>query len=201
MKVAIIDSGVHPSHPHVGGVAGGIGIVTEDYLDRLGHGTAIAAAIREKVPEAELYAVKVFDLKLSASIDAIVRALDWCVEHKMDVINLSLGTANPAHRARFESALASGPLLVSAADLLPGSLDGVIGVAPDEHCPRELYRYRDGVFYASPYPRSIPGVPVERNLQGVSFAVANMTGFVACALEGVPVEEVRARLISAAVTS
>jgi subtilisin family serine protease len=201
MKVAIIDSGVHPSHPHVGGVAGGIGIVTEDYLDRLGHGTAIAAAIREKVPEAELYAVKVFDLKLSASIDAIVRALDWCVEHKMDVINLSLGTANPAHRARFESALASGPLLVSAADLLPGSLDGVIGVAPDEHCPRELYRYRDGVFYASPYPRSIPGVPVERNLQGVSFAVANMTGFAARALEGVPVEEVRARLISAAVTS
>lgn len=201
MKIAIIDSGVHPSHPHVGGVAGGIGIVTEDYLDRLGHGTAVAAAIREKVPNAELYAVKVFDRRLSASIDAIERALEWCVEHRMDVINLSLGTANPAHRARFETALAAGALVVSAANLLPGSLDGAIGVAPDEDCPRDVYRYRDGVFYASPYPRSIPGVPVERNLQGVSFAVANMAGFVARALEGAPIEQIRARLIAGAVTS
>lgn len=201
MKIAIIDSGVHPGHPHVGGLAGGIGIVTEDYLDRLGHGTAVTAAIREKVPDAELYAVKVFDRRLSANIDVLVQALEWCVEHSMDVINLSLGTANPAHRGRFEAALASGALVVSAVDLLPGSLDRAIGVSPDEGCPRDLYHYRDGVFYASPYPRPIPGVPAERNLQGVSFAVANMTGFVARALAEVPAEEIRTRLISGAVTS
>jgi hypothetical protein len=28
-------------------------------------------------------------------------------------------------------------------------------------------------------PRPIPGVPVERNLSGLSFAVANATGFLA----------------------
>ena len=32
-------------------------------------------------------------------------------------------------------------------------------------------------------PRDIPGVPRERNLKGVSFAVANATGFIARALE------------------
>ena len=32
---------------------------------------------------------------------------------------------------------------------------------------------------ASPYPRPIEGVPPARNLQGVSFAVANMTGLIA----------------------
>ena len=35
------------------------------------------------------------------------------------------------------------------------------------------------VYVASGYPRSLPGVPRERNLHGISFAVANMTGFVA----------------------
>jgi hypothetical protein len=32
---------------------------------------------------------------------------------------------------------------------------------------------------ASGYPRPIPGVPPERNLRGVSFAVANATGVIA----------------------
>ncbi len=201
MKIAIVDSGIHPGHPHVTGIAGGIGIVTDDYLDRLGHGTAIAAVIREKAPGAELYAVKVFDRKLSANIDAVVRALDWCVEHRMDVVNLSLGTSNPAHRPRFESVLASNSVIVSAAHLLPGNLEGAVGVAPDEACPRDVYRYLNGIFYASPYPRPIPGVPVERNLQGVSFAVANMTGFVARALATSPSDELRARLISGAIAT
>jgi hypothetical protein len=38
-------------------------------------------------------------------------------------------------------------------------------------------------FAASGYPRPIPGVPVERNLSGISFAVANTTGFLARLLE------------------
>jgi hypothetical protein len=37
--------------------------------------------------------------------------------------------------------------------------------------------------HASPFPRPIPGVPPERNLAGVSFAVANVTGFLARVLE------------------
>jgi subtilisin family serine protease len=188
---------VNAEHPHVGGLAGGVGIAGDDFIDRLGHGTAVAGAIREKAPEAELYAVKVFDRRLSANVDTLVRALGWCVEQRMDLINLSLGTANPAHRPRFEEILAKGALIVSAANL-PGELPGAIGVAADSDCPRDQYRYRDGVFYASPYPRSIPGVPVERNLQGASFAVANMTGLVARALAGAPRESIRSWLIAKA---
>jgi len=211
MKIAIIDSGVHAGHAHVGGVAGGVGVTAQglsgDVMDRLGHGTAVAGAIREKVGEnGELYAVKVFESRLSASIEVILQALEWCIEQQMDLINLSLGTANPAHRARFERVLSRAPLVVSAAHSLPGDLPGVIGVAPDETCRREEYRYGDGVFYASPLPRPIPGVPPERNLQGASFAVANMTGFVALAMmdqragqaSGSSPQRVRAALISRA---
>ena len=51
VRIVIVDSGVHPSHPHVGGVAGGVSVSASgelgtDYLDRLGHGTAVTAAIR-----------------------------------------------------------------------------------------------------------------------------------------------------------
>jgi hypothetical protein len=37
---------------------------------------------------------------------------------------------------------------------------------------------------ASGYPRPIPGVPAERNLKGLSFAVANATGLLALHLCG-----------------
>jgi hypothetical protein len=183
VKVAIIDSGIHPDHPHVVRVAGGIAItaggVSDDWSDRLGHGTAVAGAIREKAPDVELYAVKVFDRRLSANIDVLIRALEWCTENRMDLINLSLGTSNEAHRPRFEAILANAPPIITAANLLPGTLPGAIAVAPDESCPRDQYRYVGNVFIASPYPRSIPGVPIERNLHGASFAVANLTGFAA----------------------
>jgi hypothetical protein len=195
MKIAIIDSGINQDHPHVGNVAGGIFITpggeSEDYLDRLGHGTAVAGAVHEKAPHAELYAVKVFDRRLRTEFDVIIRAIEWSIRKRVDIINLSLGTQNSSHRERFEAVLATGSIVVSAFEhngqmLLPGALDSVIGVTLDADCPRDVYRVemrgRRPVFCCSGYPRSIPGVPPSGNLNGISFAVANMTGFVARAL-------------------
>ncbi len=199
MRIAVIDSGVHEGHPHVGRVAGAIHFTAEgvgdDPIDRLGHGTAVAAAIREKVPDADLFAVKVFDRRLSVRIEAILRALEWCREEHMDVINLSLGTPNEEHRASLIAAIANNGVVVSAAHLLPGGLAGVVGVAADESCPRDEFRRDGATFLASPYPRPIPGVPPSQNLQGVSFAVANMTGFVARALAICPREQLFAELV------
>jgi len=202
VRVAIIDSGVNPAHPHVAGVAGGARITagesdsSNDYLDYLGHGTAVAGVIREKAPDARLYAVKVFDRALTTNIETIVRAIDWCIENQIDIINLSLGTVNTEHREVMEMTVAraarTGIALVAARETsdklsFPGCLPSVIGVAVDWHCPRNGYgvrAYDDGpVFIASAYPRDIPGVRRERNLNGISFAVANMTGFVVRAKE------------------
>ena len=81
----MIDSGVHASHPHVGGVAGGVGIDEhgaphDDYVDRLGHGTAVTAAIREKAPGAEIFAIKVFDRELAATGVALVAACECALD-------------------------------------------------------------------------------------------------------------------------
>jgi len=202
MKIAIIDSGIHPGHPHVCEIAGAVEITLagegREAIDRLGHGTAVAGAIREKVPHAEIYAVKVFDRRLTANIGVILRALAWCREHRMDLVNLSLGTGNPAHRDAFLRVLGDDLLVVSAANVLPGSLPEVIGVASEPDCPRHVFRYYAGVFHASPYPRPIPGVPVGRNLRGTSFAVANMTGLVARALSNSSRSTIQEALIAQA---
>jgi subtilisin family serine protease len=206
IRIAVVDSGVHASHPHVNGIAGGVaidssGVERSDVVDRLGHGTAVTAAIREKAPDAELYAVKVFDAALATNVAALVAAIDWAARHGVHLVNLSLGTARAAHDAVLRDAVAraaaAGTVVVSARDdgetatpWLPGSLPGVIAVAVDWSLPRDRYRVADdgagGVtFHASGFARPIPGVPPERNLHGVSFAVANVTGFAARALESI----------------
>jgi subtilisin family serine protease len=197
VRVAVIDSGVFPDHPHVLGVDGGVAITADgehdDYVDRIGHGTAVAAAIREKAPEARLFAVRIFDRTLAGNVNTLLRGVDWAVEHGCQVINLSLGTTRIEHAPRLSAAVerarAAGAVLVAAREdggqrFLPGSLPGVIGVMVDWDCPRDLVRAErlasgQVLCRASGYPREIPGVPPARNLSGVSFAVANTTGVIA----------------------
>jgi subtilisin family serine protease len=205
VRVAVIDSGVHAVHPHIGRIAGGVTIGPEgddpSFVDVIGHGTAVMAAIQEKAPDAEYFAVRVFHSSLRTTVDILLRAIEWSIENRMDVINLSLGTTNQAHRERFERAVARtgerGAILVSAREAegvaaLPGSLPGVIGVDLDWDCPREGFYCTPGAVCASGYPRPAPGVPLRRNLHGISFAVANVTGFVVRVCEGMKERSVEA---------
>jgi subtilisin family serine protease len=197
LRIAVIDSGVHADHPHIGGVSGGLGIDSEgrvesDYVDRLGHGTAVTAVIREKAPAAEIFCIKVFDRELAATGKALVAAMEKAIEHA-DIINLSLGTQNRDHEPALASVVAeateAGLIVIAAGEQdgvrwLPGTLPAVWPVLLDWSIARDECRVamRAGaapVFSASGYPRPIPGVPPERNLMGLSFAVANVTGLVA----------------------
>ena len=182
--VAIIDSGVNPRHPHVTGVVDGRCFVPGEppanYLDYLGHGTAVAGAICEKTPDVALYIAKIFHQQLVTSIDVLLEAMDWCFRQPVAFINLSLGTANQAHREAFAQRIAQahvrGIRIVAAADALPGTLPGVISVSWDDAIPRDSYT---PAYAACGWPRPIPGRPPNENLHGISFAVANVTGCLA----------------------
>ncbi|MCC7126018.1 MAG: S8 family serine peptidase [Acidobacteria bacterium] len=203
VRIVVVDSGVHASHPHVGGVSGGVGVradgsLSDEWSDRLGHGTAVTAVIREKAPAAELLVARVFDDRLESTCEALVAAIRWGIDAGAGIINLSLGTANPRHELALvplvSAARQAGVWIVTAAPQagvrwLPGALPGVVPVILDWTIPRDaadVVRSTDGQpmqASACGYPRPIPGVPPERNLRGVSFAVANATGILACLRE------------------
>lgn len=198
VTVAVIDSGINPDHPHIGNVVDGVafapdGSLHSDWADRLGHGTAVAAAIHEKAPGADLLAVRVFEDALATSAAVLARAIDWATDQGARFLNLSLGTANPVHtgllQAAVDRAVARGATVVAAAVhdgrlWFPGSLRGAVGVVLDWDCPRDAIHPHPAaegftIYAASGYPRPIPGVPPERNLRGISFAIANVTGTLA----------------------
>lgn len=201
--MAVIDSGVHAANPHITAPVSGINLTGEteddDFVDRLGHGTAVCAAILEKAPDAQLYAIRVFDRTLATSSAMLARAIERAADEGCRLINLSLGTRNPEREELLRNAVQHAAhqraIVVSAYALdgtrwFPGSLAGVAGVLLDRDCPRHGIRLGvindTPVFQASGFPRPIPGVPSERNLQGISFAVANVTGMLTRVLEGHP---------------
>jgi subtilisin family serine protease len=200
VRVALIDSGINAEHSHVESVAGGIGFSladdgtvqeSQDYTDQLGHGTALAGILRAKAPQVSLYAVKIFADRLGGPFVVLEAGLRWAIEQRMKIINLSLGTNKPEHQeqlaALVDQACAEGLLLVASSppgrtDMVPAALPRVIGVAGDDQCGWEAYRYmpNDPIpFRAHPQPRPLPGLPQERNFRGHSFASAHVSALLA----------------------
>jgi len=217
-EIAVIDSGINPAHPHAGEVAGGLAFHMDpqgsvalhpDFTDRLGHGTAIAGVVRHMAPEARLYAFKIFHEDLRAPASLLLAALAWAVDHSIKVVHLSLGVEDERHRGELEKlclrARDKGLVVVASArspddGLLPASLETVVGACRDPDCdPDQLIAYPESPveFGAYGYPRSLPGLPRNRNLKGHSFAAARVTGHAARILAehpGAGPEEVKSML-------
>lgn len=206
VRVAVVDSGVNAHHSHVQSVAGGIHFIWredsgvacgDDFRDMLGHGTAVAGVIRAKAPEAQLYAVRVFDRELRTHAAVVAAGIRWAVEHGMHVVNISLGTENDEQRDLLASACKEaaehGVILVAAAEpdwaWFPASFQKVIAVCGDESCQwdEHIYCPDDPIpFRAHPSPRPLSGRPQRFNLRGHSFAAAHVTGRIADLLQTRP---------------
>jgi len=178
MRIAVVDSGVNPSHPHIVRVDDGASFCGDaTHLDYLGHGTAVMAAIQEKAPHAEYAAVRIFHRALRTDLATLEAALEWSIDWVRDggFINLSLGVRHPGALSDLVArATSRGIALVTAV----GGVGSILADA-DATLARDRYEVRDGIYFAAPFPRPIPGLPPERNLSGVSFAVANVTGLLA----------------------
>ncbi len=215
IRVAVVDSGVDPTHPLIrvaGGVAlsvrgdGGIEQAAE-VADKAGHGTACAGIILRKAPAASIYSVGIFDESLSADGSALVAALRWCLDEGMDVVNLSLGTTDPSFRRPLaetaREAAGAGVILVSAEhneglESYPAVLPDVIGVAGGKVGGRYGYHYREGkpieCVARGDEQRLCWLQPREVMTSGTSFAAPHISGIVALIREaspGVGIEEVR----------
>jgi minor extracellular serine protease Vpr len=137
-----LDCGGHGTH--VAGTAAGSGVTldgktytgsydktTSDKTFKVGPGVA---------PQADLYALRVFGC--DGSTDVVVDAIDWAVDHGMDVINMSLGgpfgRSDDPDAVAASNAVAAGVVVVASSGNAgqspyitgsPASGQGVISVA------------------------------------------------------------------------
>lgn len=202
IKIAVVDSGINTWHPHIQNVVGGITLgvnsegrieLTEDITDKLGHGTAVAGILSDKVPEAEVYAVKVFDENLFTHAEVLCAAIEWCIFNEINIINLSLSLKKDveAFREMCDEAGKAGIVMVSSCDrkrglMWPGSYPSVFGVERGEEARYNVCFYNQNEeisFRAYGLPRELEGPMQKYNLNGHSFAAAYVTSYLAKLME------------------
>ncbi|HBV97288.1 MAG TPA: peptidase S8 [Desulfotomaculum sp.] len=128
VKVALLDTGVEMNHPDLRkNIKKGYNVVDpkKPPYDALGHGTHVAgtlaavdnrAGVLGTAPKALIYPVKVMDDEGYGTVSGVIEALEWCIENRMQVVNMSFGTyedVQSLHDAIAE-AYDSGIVLVAA---------------------------------------------------------------------------------------
>jgi subtilisin family serine protease len=201
VRVAVIDSGVDPSHPAIDGRVSAYCAVTMDgdkpvfdlapHRDVFGHGTACAGIILSLAPEAEIVSVRVLGENLKGTGAAFAAGVRWSIDQGFKVANLSLGTTRREFLVLFhelaDTAWFSDLALVTAANnwptpSFPSMFPSVISVA--SHGEEDPLR-----FYVNPHPPvdfGAHGVNVRvpwkgggwATMTGNSFAAPHMTGLV-----------------------
>ena len=100
VKVGIFDTGIN-QHTDLN-INGGVSFVdgTDSFKDDNGHGTNVAGIMASLInnqgiigvaPSVELYSVKVLDSSGNGRYSSIIQALEWAIENKINIINMSFG--------------------------------------------------------------------------------------------------------------
>jgi len=150
IKIAVVDTGLDAAHPDFAGrVVAGASFVGGDYGDENGHGTHVAGIVagdgsvlggkyRGVAPESQIYVSRVLDRNGSGSMSGVMAGVEWAVDQKVDVMNLSLGGAlssdgQDALSLTCNAAVAEGIVVcVAAGNAGPGSKTvGSPGAAAD----------------------------------------------------------------------
>jgi subtilisin len=181
VRVCILDSGVELGHPLVGEVQrsvavtkseDGIVIADDDAGDLCGHGTACAGIVRMLAPECELTSVRVLGAGYTGSAAVLMAGLEWAIEQRFDIINMSLSTTKKQYVDRLhelaDAAYFKRTMLVASAhnmpvDSFPWRFASVISVGSHESPDPYLV-------YANPSP------PVEFFARGLMVEVAWLGG-------------------------
>ena len=216
VRIGVIDSGWDRTQP-APAVAPGIGLVdpgddlalclSDDDHDRNGHGTACTDLILRSAPDAIIQPIRVFGERLETDPIILKAAIQWAIEQRCHLVNISLGTlrADALYMlyAVCEEARRAGVLLVAAthnshAWSYPAIFENVIsvGAAPLASPFDYLYRPDEAVeCLARGRNQLIRGLGGKMDVKsGTSFAAPNITGLIALFLErhpGAPLTDVR----------
>jgi subtilisin len=208
VKIGIIDSGADADHhPLLGHITNGVDLTNNNNtntwkIDSISHGTHVAGiiassnvvpgGIRGIVPGAEVHIFKVFP---GGRFSDLADALDLCIERKIDLVNLSLGSESASEYVtlKIEEARRNGVVCIVAtgnsggAVQFPATLPSVLAVGAigrDGEFPGDSYHARqrgtaaqiDNLFFArfSCFGERVnvcgPGVAIISSIPGGGYA-------------------------------
>lgn len=111
---------------------------SSDDHDRIGHGTMCTSIILDIAPHCRLLPLRIFGDRLETSLPMLVAAIDTALNHRVKVLNLSLGTLRPdlapSLFAACDRAARAGTIIVAAGRAgrspasYPAIFEPVIGV-------------------------------------------------------------------------
>jgi subtilisin len=201
VRVAIVDSGVDPDHPLVGTVQQAVTIGDPDKVEVLpdtegdlcGHGTACAGIVRSIAPDCEIVSVRVLGAGYTGSGPVLMAGLEWAVDEKFDLINMSLSTTKRQfseflHELADDAYFNNTMIVASAHNMpvesYPWRFSSVLSVGShDQHGPLTFYYNPDPPveFFAPGLDLDVPWIGGSTlRCSGNSFATPHMTGI--CAL-------------------
>lgn len=208
VKIAIIDSGIDYNHPDLkDNYRGGFNFVENNADpyddDEISHGTHVAGVIAARnngtgvvgvAPEASLYAIKVFGANnTGGDMETIVAGIEWAIENRMDVINLSIGYSGDIYAVYpdifrplkdvCEKAQQSGIVLVAAAGnedreivSVPAAFDSVIAIsATNETDQRALFLPPYASSFGAKVELAAPGTNIKSTVRGGGYALLSGT--------------------------
>jgi hypothetical protein len=89
--------------------AGGQSFQTDDwaanYATESHHGYWMATTLKEVAPDVEIYALGTYSSNEENRVAAMVKAIDWAIEHKLDVLTYSAQRFPPGLRASLDAAV------------------------------------------------------------------------------------------------
>jgi hypothetical protein len=114
-----------------------------DHIDGgiFNHADECFSIIHKYAPEAVFASIKILNENAQGLVSQLIKAIDWCVENQVHVINLSLGTTSYADfealTATVNKAFKKGTIIIAACHnsnivSYPAFLENVIGVRCDQ---------------------------------------------------------------------